>query len=127
LGTQLAGLASYERTATPGVAEVAFAVADDMHGRGIATLLLEHLISVARAQHVQAFMAATLPENVAMLRVFAHAGLSVRRRLVGNVIELTMPIPREAALGEDSAYLDAVAGREQRADAGNHAPLRAPR
>jgi hypothetical protein len=40
LGQHVAGLASYEPTATPGVAEVAFAVADDMHGRGIATLLL---------------------------------------------------------------------------------------
>ena len=127
LGTQLVGLASYERSETPGVAEVAFAVADDMHGRGIATLLLEHLVSVGRAQRVQAFTAATLPENVAMLRVFADAGLCVRRRLVDNVIELTMPIPREAALGEDSAYLDAVAGREQRADVASLAPLLAPR
>jgi GNAT superfamily N-acetyltransferase len=40
LGTQVVGVASYERTSTPGAAEVAFAVADDMHGRGIATLLL---------------------------------------------------------------------------------------
>jgi acyl-CoA synthetase (NDP forming)/GNAT superfamily N-acetyltransferase len=127
LGTQLVGLASYERSETPGVAEVAFAVADDMHGRGIATLLLEHLVSVGRAQRVQAFTATTLPENVAMLRVFADAGLCVRRRLVDNVIELTMPIPREAALGEDSAYLDAVAGREQRADVASLAPLLAPR
>jgi acyl-CoA synthetase (NDP forming)/GNAT superfamily N-acetyltransferase len=127
LGTQLVGLASYERSATPGVAEVAFAVADDMHRRGIATLLLEHLVSVARARRVQAFTATTLPENAAMLRVFADAGLSVRRRLVDNVIELTMPIPREAALGEDSAYLDAVAGREQRADVASLAPLLAPR
>ena len=127
LGTQLVGLASYERSETPGAAEVAFAVADDMHGRGIATLLLEHLVSVGRAQRVQAFTATTLPENVAMLRVFADAGLCVRRRLVDNVIELTMPIPREAALGEDSAYLDAVAGREQRADAASLAPLLAPR
>src|SRR6266516_1263909 len=127
LGTQLVGLASYERSETPGAAEVAFAVADDMHGRGIATLLLEHLVSVGRAQRVQAFTATPLPENVAMLRVFADAGLCVRRRLVDNVIELTMPIPREAALGEDSAYLDAVAGREQRADAASLAPLLAPR
>src|SRR5215467_3476976 len=35
LGPQLVGVASYELTGTPGVAEVAFAVADDMQGRGI--------------------------------------------------------------------------------------------
>jgi acyl-CoA synthetase (NDP forming)/RimJ/RimL family protein N-acetyltransferase len=127
LGPQVAGLASYELTGTPGVAEIAFAVADDMHGRGIATLLLEHLVSLGRARGVQAFTATTLPENAAMLRVFADAGLAVRRRLVDDVIELTMPIPRAAALGADSAYLDAVANREQRADVASLAPLLAPR
>ena len=127
LGEHVVGLASYEPTATPGVAEVAFAVADDMHGRGIATLLLEHLVSLGQARQVQAFTATTLPENTAMLRVFADAGLSVRRRLVEDVIELTMPIPRDGALGADSAYLDAVAGREQRAGVASLAPLLAPR
>src|SRR5215831_6852059 len=127
LGPHLAGVASYELTGTPGVAEVAFAVADDMHGRGIATLLLEHLVSLARARRVRAFTATTLPANVAMLRVFADAGLAVRRRLVDDVIEVTMPIPGATALGADSAYLDAVAGREQRADVASLAPLLAPR
>jgi acyl-CoA synthetase (NDP forming)/RimJ/RimL family protein N-acetyltransferase len=127
LGPQVAGLASYELTGTPGVAEIAFAVADDMHGRGIATLLLEHLVSLGRARRVQAFTATTLPGNAAMLRVFADAGLAVRRRMVDDVIELTMPIPRAAALGADSAYLDAVANREQRADVASLAPLLAPR
>jgi acyl-CoA synthetase (NDP forming)/RimJ/RimL family protein N-acetyltransferase len=127
LGEQVVGLASYEPTATPGVAEVAFAVADDMHGRGIATLLLEHLVSLGRARQVRTFAATTLPENTAMLRVFADAGLSVRRRLVEDVIEVTMPLPREeAALGADNVYLDAVAGREQRADVASLAPLLAP-
>ena len=127
LDGDVVGLASYEPTATPGVAEVAFAVADDMHGRGIATLLLEHLVSLGQARRVQTFAATTLPENTAMLRVFADAGLSVRRRLAEDVIELTMPIPRESALGADSVYLDAVAGREQRADVASLAPLLAPR
>src|SRR5499427_1460892 len=127
LGPHLAGVASYELTGAPGVAEVAFAVADDMHGRGIATLLLEHLVSLARARRVRAFTATTLPANVSMLRVFADAGLAVRRRLVDDVIEVTMPIPGATALGADSAYLDAVAGREQRADVASLAPLLAPR
>jgi predicted CoA-binding protein len=62
-----------------------------------------------------------------MLRVFADAGLSVRRRLADDVIEVTMPIPGATALGADSPYLDAVAGREQRADVASLAPLLAPR
>ena len=126
LGEHVVGLASYEPMTTPGVAEVAFAVADDMHGRGIATLLLEHLVSLGQARQVRTFTATTLPENTAMLRVFADAGLSVQRRLVEDVIELTMPIPRESALGADSVYLDAVAGREQRAGVASLAPLLAP-
>jgi acyl-CoA synthetase (NDP forming)/GNAT superfamily N-acetyltransferase len=126
LEDRVAGVASYEPTGEQGVAEVAFAVADDLHGRGIATLLLEHLVSLGQARHVRALSAQTLPENIAMLRVFADAGLSVQRRLTGDVIELTMPIPREAALGADSTYLDAVAGREQRAGVASLAPLLAP-
>src|SRR6478735_11718645 len=109
LGPQLVGLASYELAGAPGQAEIAFAVADDMHGRGIATLLLEHLVSLGRARRVQAFTATTLPENARMLRVFADAGLSVRRRrLADDVIEVIMPIPGATALGADSTYLDAV-------------------
>ena len=55
-------------------AEVAFAVADHMHHKGIATLLLEHLVSHARSQQVTAFTGQTLTENTAMLKVFADAG-----------------------------------------------------
>ena len=98
-----------------------------MHHRGVATLLLEHLVSLARANGVCAFTAATLPENTAMLRVFADAGLSATRRMDDGVVELTMPIPRSAGLSEPSRYLDAVAGREQRADVASLAPLLAPR
>ncbi len=127
LGDELAGVASYEAAGPPGHAEVAFAVADAMHGRGVATLLLEHLVSLAGARGVQVFTAETLAENAAMLRVFADAGLGVQRTLEDGVVELTMPIPRSAALGEASLYLDAVAGREQRADVASLEPLLAPR
>ena len=71
---QVAGLASYE-VARDGsrTAEVAFAVADTMHHRGIATLLLEHLVSLARARQLDALTAETLTENTGMLRVFSDA------------------------------------------------------
>ena len=127
LGDDLVGVASYEPAGQPGTAEVAFAVADRMHHRGVATLLLEHLVSLARANGVHTFTATTLPENTAMLRVFADAGLSATRRMEDGVVELTMPVPRSAGLGEPSRYLDAVAGREQRADVASLAPLLAPR
>src|SRR5205823_1434029 len=64
---RLVGLASYEPTEEPGVAEIAFAVTDDMHGRGIATLLLDHLVSSARLRGLRAFKAQALAANAAML------------------------------------------------------------
>ena len=98
-----------------------------MHRRGVATLLLEHLVSLARESGVRVFTASALPENTAMLRVFSDAGLSVTRRLDDGVVELSMPIPGSTGLSEPSAYLDAVAGREQRAEVASLEPLLAPR
>ncbi len=115
LDGKLIGVASYEPTQRPGVAEIAFAVSDEMHGRGVATLLLEHLVSLARQRRLTAFAAETLPENMAMQRVFADAGLPVERQFANGVIELTMPLPGHDG-GRLDHYLDAVAGRASTAD-----------
>ena len=125
-GGKVVGVASYEPTSIAGVAEVAFAVADGMHGRGVATLLLEHLVSLARIRHLTAFTAETLAENSAMLRVFADAGLGAVRHWADGVVELRIPIPRQAALGQASLYLETVAGREGRADVASLAHLLRP-
>ena len=76
-GAEVVGVASYEVVRGSGgkTAEVAFAVADTMHHRGIATLLLEHLVSLARARRIESFTAETLSENISMLHVFSDAGL----------------------------------------------------
>jgi len=115
LGGKLIGVASYEPTVRLGVAEIAFAVSDEMHGRGVATLLLEHLVSLARRRGLLAFAAETLPENIAMQRVFADAGLHVERRFTDGVIELIMPLPGRDGERFES-YLEAVSGRASRAD-----------
>ena len=59
------------------VAEVAFLVRDDLHGRGIATLLLEHLAEVGREVGIERFVAEMLPENRSMLNVFRNIGYSM--------------------------------------------------
>jgi GNAT superfamily N-acetyltransferase len=46
-GDRVVAAAAYDRLREPGVAEVAFAVADELHGRGTATRLLEQLASIA--------------------------------------------------------------------------------
>ena len=117
LGGEVVGCGSYE-VAGDGSrsAEAAMAVADDMHNRGVGTLLLEHLISLARGQRLHAFTAETLVENALMMQVFADAGLRAQRALADGVYDLTFPLPAgeaDAALG---TYRDAVAERERSAN-----------
>jgi len=73
-------------------AEVAFAVADELQGRGIGTRLLEQLASRAAAAGVERFVAEVLPENAAMLAVFRDAGFEVARELDDGEIEVRFPI-----------------------------------
>jgi len=127
-GGQMAGLASYEVERDSGgkTAEIAFAVADTMHQRGIATLLLEHLVSLARARQVEAFVAETLTENTGMLRVFSDAGLPVRTRREDGVVTITIPLPPDDDGLQFDAYLDTVAGRERAANVASLRPVFQP-
>ncbi len=110
------GVASYDMNNAAETAEIAVAVADGMHRHGIATLLLEHLVSIARQRHVRAFTAETLVENAAMLHVFADAGLPVRRESADGVVDVTIPLPASDGDASLADYLDAVERRERRAD-----------
>jgi acyl-CoA synthetase (NDP forming)/GNAT superfamily N-acetyltransferase len=127
---EVVGCASYgvpAGTADPGpVAEIAFAVPDHMHHRGIATLLLEHLVSYARSHQITVFTAQVLAENTAMLKVFADAGLPVQRHCEDGVIEMTIPLPSEIGGTELDSYLDAVAERERRAEVASLRHILAP-
>ena len=126
-GGELLGVGSYAVLAAPaGRAEVAFAVADHMHHRGIATLLLEHLVSLARRQGISTFAAETLTGNTAMLHVFADAGLPVNRRSSDGVSEMTFPLPDTATGLALDSYLSAVARREGSSDAASLQHLLAP-
>jgi acyl-CoA synthetase (NDP forming)/RimJ/RimL family protein N-acetyltransferase len=124
-GDEVVGCASYE-SAPGGPAEIAFAVADRMHRKGIATLLLEHLVSRARDDGIEAFVAETLAENTAMLRVFADAGLPVRKRCDHGVMEVTVPVPRDDTDTALDAYRSAVGQREGLADTASLRPLFEP-
>ena len=117
LDGEVVGCASYEvlRDGSRS-AEIAMAVADDMHKRGVGTLLLEHMISLARGRGVRAFVAETLIENALMMQVFADAGLPVRRVLADGVYDLTFPLPGGEAGAAVGTYRDAVAERERSAD-----------
>jgi GNAT superfamily N-acetyltransferase len=116
LAGRVVGCGSYE-VAGDGSrsAEVALAVSDDMHRRGVGTLLLEHLVSLARVRGVRAFVAETLAENALMMQVFADAGLRARRALADGVYEVSFPLPAGKGDAGPGTYREAVAERERSA------------
>jgi RimJ/RimL family protein N-acetyltransferase/predicted CoA-binding protein len=89
---RIVALAEYARLRDPRVAEVAFTVADDLQGRGVATRLLEQLARQAAQVGIERFVAEVLAENSAMLAVFRDAGFELARTLEGGAMEVTFPI-----------------------------------
>ncbi len=88
---RIIGVGRYMMHDTGHRAEVAFAVADEHQGRGIGTLLLEHLAPLARANGITEFEAEVLGENNKMLEVFAKSGFVARRSVEGGVVHVTFP------------------------------------
>jgi GNAT superfamily N-acetyltransferase len=82
-GDRVAAVANYDRLREPGVAEVAFAVADDFRRRWAATRLLEQLGAIAAEWGIRRFDAELLAINHAALGVFKEAGFKVRRKGAG--------------------------------------------
>ncbi len=78
-------------TTGPARAEVAFAVLDEHQGRGIGTVLLDHLGRVARAAGITEFQADVLGDNNRMLEVFAKSGFRVKRSTDAGVVHLSFP------------------------------------
>ena len=113
--------ASYERWAGRDDADAAFMVDDALHGKGIATLLLEHLATIARSNGIARFTAEVLADNRPMLAVFSRAGWPVERRFDSGVVDL------DFSLDETEEFLDSVERREQRADSRAMARLLLPR
>ena len=116
---RLLGLGRYAVVA-PGVAEVAFEVADADQGRGIGTLLLEHLADVARAHDITAFRAEVEADNAQMLDVFGRSGFVVRDALDHGIYHVEFPI------AETSRFVRMAAERERRAAAASLRAIFAP-
>jgi acetyl coenzyme A synthetase (ADP forming)-like protein len=95
VGTQadrVVAVANYVRLRDVRTAEVAFAVADEFQGRGIATRLLEQLAAAATRVGIQEFVAEVMPDNGAMLRVFADAGFETTRQSVLGTTEVRLSL-----------------------------------
>lgn len=76
----------------PGQAEVAFAVDDPHQGLGIASLVIRHLIAIARAKGLREFVADVLPENAPMLKVFEKCGLTVKTKREPDALHVTLTL-----------------------------------
>ena len=111
LGGEIIAVGRYERTAGTDEAEVAFVVADEHQGRGIGSVLLEHLAAAARECGVKHFHAIVLAENRAMIRVFREAGYETTRQVELGEVRLDFAVD-ETALTES-----VMREREQRAEA----------
>ena len=91
-GDRVVAAASYDRLREPGVAEVAFAVADDFRRRWTATRLLEQLAAVAAEQGIRRFDAEVLATNRAALGVLKEAGFAIRRKGAGGEVTVVFDI-----------------------------------
>lgn len=92
IGSELVGVARYDRYPTSEVAEVAFFTDEAHRGRGVATMLLEYLAAAAREAGLSGFVAQVLPENRRMLSVFARVGFDVSSTFADGVIDVDLGI-----------------------------------
>lgn len=115
------GVGRYVRIPGSAQAEVAFAVLDEYQGRGIGTLLLEHLGRVARAGGVVEFTAEVLGDNQQMLEMFARSGFRMKRSAEPGTVHLSFPTE------ETEEHLQASQARERIAAARSIERLLTPR
>jgi acyl-CoA synthetase (NDP forming)/GNAT superfamily N-acetyltransferase len=90
-GMEIIGVGSYFADSDVS-AEVAFAVGDEYHGRGIATALLERLALYGRDHHFDFFSASVLPDNQEMLDVFRDSGFDVHATTDAGVVEVRLSL-----------------------------------
>ena len=101
LADRIIGVGRYDRTDRHDDAEVAFMISDAHQGRGIGSILLEHLAAAARENGIDHFSAEVLPENRKMLRVFAEAGYELTRKFDDGVVVVGFDIdPTEKSLAQ---------------------------
>ncbi|MDN5795118.1 MAG: GNAT family N-acetyltransferase [Intrasporangium sp.] len=110
VGDDIVGVGRFDLLEGTSSAEVAFNISDRFQGRGIGSVLLEHLAAVAREIGIEKFTAEVLPQNRKMLMVFKDAGYEVVHRVEDGVVDLSFGI-------EPTEQSKAVAlSREHRAE-----------
>jgi len=85
---RMVGVSSYEVLPGRRTAEFAVFVDDACHGRGIGTLLLEHLAVWGRRHGIPDFLGEVLPTNRSMLRLASNLGQPIRSKFDLGLIEV---------------------------------------
>ena len=107
---ELVGMAGYHSDPErPDWAEVAFAVADDLQGRGLGTRLLERLAEIARGRGLTGFEAFVRGENRKMTDVFRQSGFAQTREIEQGIWHVTLLLEPTARLATASAERSRVA------------------
>ena len=115
----IVGVGRYDRV-SPTSAEVAFNISDHFQGRGIGSVLLEHLAAIAQERGITRFVAEVLPQNRKMLAVFNEAGYVVTRRFEDGVVSVSFDI------AETEASAAVRLAREHRAESKSMSHILAP-
>ncbi|MBW3086146.1 hypothetical protein KEM60_02357 [Austwickia sp. TVS 96-490-7B] len=115
------GVGRYDRLADATTAEVAFNISDHHQGKGIGSVLLEHLAAIAQERGIDTFVADVLPQNRKMMKVFTDAGYDVGHHFDDGIIAVRLSLQTTARSAEVSL------SREHRAEAENMADVLAPR
>ncbi|MFB9626024.1 bifunctional acetate--CoA ligase family protein/GNAT family N-acetyltransferase [Nonomuraea helvata] len=119
IGTEMVAVIRYDRTG-PGEAEVAFLVEDAHQGRGVASVLLEHLAATARENGIEHFVADVLPANMRMTGLLRQAGYTAQSQFEDGVVRMTLDLtPTETST-------EVTLAREHRAESRSIARLLTP-
>lgn len=122
LGDDIIGIGRYDRLGGPDApsAEVAFNISDHHQGKGIGSVMLEHLAAIGAEAGVERFVAEVLPQNRKMIQVFIEAGYDVSRNFDDGLISVQFSItPNEKSLAVRLA-------REQRSESSSVRALLTP-
>jgi len=90
----IVAIGRYYRLPNKYSAEVAFAIEDVYHGKGIGTRLMEWLANVAHDNGITSFEADVLAGNEQMMTVFRDYGFHITSDLKWGVYHVTFPIAR---------------------------------
>jgi ribosomal protein S18 acetylase RimI-like enzyme len=89
---RVVGHAMYVRTG-PEDADVAIAVADELQGKGLGTILVGQLAEAANANRIASFQTEVLPQNHRMIEVFRESGFPMAMRSEPGAIVAELPRP----------------------------------